>query len=70
MVFEKEKQYDVIVTMKYKYRSREFCSKGYYFDTAVKNADRIAEYIVNQLREAQLGEQLTLELETPFKDSR
>ena len=70
MVFEKEKQYDVIVTMKYKYRSREFWCKGYYVDTAVKNADRIAEYIANQLREAQLGEQLTLELEKPFKDSR
>ena len=51
-------------------RNRKFWHKGYYVDTAVKNADRIAEYIANQLREAQLGEQLTLELETPFKDSR
>ena len=38
-------------------------------DTAVKNAERIAEYIANQLREDQLGEQLTLESETPFKGS-
>ena len=42
--------------LEYKYSNREFWSKGYYVDTAVKNADRIAEYIVNQLREDSLGE--------------
>ena len=72
-VFERKKQHDVIwqfSELKYKYRNREFWSKGYYVDTAVKNAERIAEYIANQLREDQLGEQLTLEWENPFKGSR
>ena len=62
--------YEQFSELKYKYRNREFWSKGYYVDTAVKNAERIAEYIANQLREDQLGEQLTLEWENPFKGSR
>ena len=62
--------YEQFSELKYKYKNREFWSKGYYVDTAVKNADRIAEYIANQLREDQLGEQLTLEWENPFKGSR
>ena len=62
--------YEQFSELKYKYRNREFWSKGYYVDTAVKNAERIAEYIANQWREDQLGEQLTLEWENPFKGSR
>ena len=62
--------YEQFSELKYKYRNREFWSKGYYVDTAVKNAERIAEYIANQLREDQLGEQLTLEWENLFKGSR
>ena len=31
--------------IKYKYRNREFWCKGYYVDTAGKNARKIAEYI-------------------------
>ena len=62
--------YEQFSELKYKYRNREFWSKGYYVDTAGKNAERIAEYIANQLREDQLGEQLTLEWENPFKGSR
>ena len=62
--------YEQFSELKYKYRNREFWSKGYYVDTAVKNAERIAEYIANQLRKDQLGEQLTLEWEKPFKGSR
>ena len=62
--------YEQFSELKYKYRNREFWSKGYYVDTAVKNAERIDEYIANQLREDQLGEQLTLEWENPFKGSR
>ena len=62
--------YEQFSELKYKYRNREFWSKGYYVDTAGKNAERIAEYIANQLREDQLGEQLTLEWENTFKGSR
>ena len=40
--------YEQFSELKYKYRNREFWSKGYYVDTAVKSAERIAEYIANQ----------------------
>ena len=52
--------------LKYKYRSREFWCRGYYVDTAGKNTSRIAEYIKNQLKEDQLGEQLTMSEIGPF----
>ena len=37
-----------------------------YVDTAGKNASRIAEYIANQLKEDELGEQLTMSELGPF----
>lgn len=52
--------------LKYKYRNREFWCRGYYVDTAGKDAKKIKEYIKKQLKEDQLGEQLTLEYEDPF----
>jgi putative transposase len=52
--------------MKYKYRNREFWCRGYYVDTAGKDAKKIQEYIQKQLREDQLGEQLTMEEQSPF----
>ena len=52
--------YEQFGELKYKYRSREFWCKGYYVDTAGKNTSRIAEYIKNQLKEDQVGEQLTI----------
>ena len=45
--------------LKFKYRNREFWCRGYYVDTAGKNAVKIKEYIKNQLKEDELGEQLT-----------
>ena len=51
--------YEQFGELKYKYRSREFWCSGYYVDTVGKNTSRIAEYIKNQLKEDQLGEQLT-----------
>ena len=53
-----------------KYRSREFWCKGYYVDTVGKNTSRIAEYIKNQLKEDQMGEQLTMSEVGPFKGSK
>ena len=41
-------QYEQYGELQYKYRSGEFRSRGYYVDTAGKNASRIAEYIANQ----------------------
>ena len=58
--------YEQFRGLKYKYRSREFCCRGYYVDTAGKNASRIAEYIANQVKEDQLGEQLTMSEVGPF----
>ena len=46
--------------LKYKYRYREFWCRGYYVDTAGKNANKIAEYIRNQLQEDIANDQLTL----------
>ena len=58
--------YEQFGELKYKYRNREFWCKGYYVDTAGKNASRIAEYIQNQLKEDELGEQLTIVSHSPF----
>ena len=58
--------YEQFGEAKDKYRSREFWCRGYYVDTAGKNAGRIAEYIRNQLKEDQMGEQLTIQPNGPF----
>ena len=46
--------------LKYKYENRQFWCKGYYIDTAGKNAKKIAEYIQNQLKENQVEGQMTM----------
>ena len=46
--------------LKYKYGNRQFWCRGYYVDTAGKNAKKIAEYIQNQLKEDQVADQLTI----------
>ena len=57
--------------LKYKYGNRSFWCRGYYVDTAGKNARRIEEYIKNQLREDQMHDQISMfEKEDPFKGSR
>lgn len=45
---------------KYKYGNRSFWCRGYYVDTAGKNAKKIAEYIENQLKEDMLEDQITM----------
>ena len=62
--------YEQFGELKYKYRSREFWCKGYYVDTTGKNTSRIAEYIKNQLKEDQMGEQLTISEVGPFKGGK
>jgi len=54
-------------SMKFRYRNRQFWCRGYYVDTAGKNTKIIQAYIKNQLKEDELGEQLTMDLEDPFK---
>lgn len=56
--------------MKYKYRNREFWCRGYYVDTAGKDAKKIQGYIQNQLKEDQMGEQLTFDTQDPFTGSK
>ena len=51
---------------RFKYRSREFWCRGYYVDSAGKNAKKIQEYIRNQLKEDEIAEQLEMEFEDPF----
>ena len=41
-------------------------SEWYYVDTVGKNESRIAEYIENQLKEDEMGEQLTMSQYGPF----
>ena len=52
--------------MKYKYRNREFWCRGYYVDTAGKDAKKIKEYIQNLLKEDELSGQLMIEDANPF----
>ena len=52
--------------MKYKYRNRSFWCRGYYVDTAGKNDVVIKKYKENQLKEDQISEQLTMDIEAPF----
>lgn len=56
--------------MKYKYRNRAFWCRGYYVDTAGKNDKVIEAYIKNQLKEDELSEQLTLDIEDPFTGNK
>ena len=48
--------------LKYKYRNREF----WCVDTVGKNESRIAEYVRNQLKEDEMGEQLRIPSNSPF----
>lgn len=52
--------------MKYKYRNRSFWCRGYYVDTAGKNAQAIEEYIKRQLEEDRMSGKLTLDDSNPF----
>ena len=47
--------YERFPELKFKYRNREFWCRGYYVDTAGKNAAKIANYIKHQLDEDCLG---------------
>ena len=61
--------YQKYANMKFKYRNREFWSRGYYIDTVGKNTEKIKEYIANQLAEDKIAEQMTItEIVDPFKN--
>ena len=57
--------------IKFKYRNCEFWCRGYYVDTAGKNANKIKEYIKNQLKEDEEMTQLSIDFKgDPFTDSK
>lgn len=57
--------------LKYKYGSRHFWCRGYFVDTAGKNAKKIQEYIQNQLHEDYMNDQISLnEYMDPFTGQR
>ena len=58
--------FDRHANLKYKYGNRHFWCRGYYVDTVGKNESRIAEYIKNQLKEDELGDQLVIPGASPF----
>ena len=58
--------FDRHANLKYKYGNRHFWCRGYYVDTVGKNEGRIAEYVRNQLKEDELGEQLRIPSDSPF----
>ena len=62
--------YEQFGELKYKYRNREFWCRGYYVDTVGKNEKRIEEYVRNQLKEDELGEQIQMPLNGPFTGSK
>lgn len=62
--------YEQFGELKYKYRNREFWCRGYYVDTIGKNERRIEEYVRNQLKEDELGEQIKMPLNGPFTGSK
>ncbi len=54
------KLYERFPELKFKYKNREFWCRGYYVDTAGKNAVKIANYIRHQLDEDKYGDQITM----------
>ena len=62
--------YEQFGELKYKYRNREFWCRGYYVETVGKNEKRIEEYVRNQLKEDELGEQIKMPLNGPFTGSK
>ena len=56
--------------MKFKYRNRQFWCRGYYVDTAGKNAEMIRNYIDEQFKEDRLSEQLTIDKINLFTGSK
>ena len=59
--------FDRHANLKYKYGNRHFLCRGYYVDTAGKNAKKIQEYIQKQLEEDKLNDQVSIkEYVDPF----
>ena len=53
--------FDRHANLKYKYGNRHFWCRGYFVDTAGKNAKKIEEYIKNQLQEDIVEDQISIQ---------
>ena len=63
--------FDRHANLKYKYGNRHFWCRGYYVDTAGKNAKKIEEYIRQQLQEDIATDQITMkEYIDPFSGEK
>ena len=62
--------YEQFGELKYKFRNRQFWCRGYYVDTVGKNESRIAEYIQNQLKEDEYGDQMRIPGSSPSTGSK
>ena len=57
--------------LKYKYGTRSFWCRGYYVDSVGKNAEKIQQYVRNQLSEDKISDQLSFkEYLDPFTGSK
>ena len=52
--------FDRHANLKYKYGSRYFWCRGYYFDTVGKNAKKKPKYIRRQLQEDAIADQISI----------
>lgn len=63
--------FDRHANLKYKYGNRNFWCRGYFVDTAGKNAKKIQEYIRNQLKEDYTADQISIkEYVDPFSGKK
>lgn len=63
--------FDRHANLKYKYGNRHFWCRGYFVDTAGKNAKKIQEYIRNQLKEDYTKDQISIkEYIDPFSGEK
>lgn len=63
--------YQKFGSVKFRYRCRQFWCRGYYVDTAGKNAEVIKKYIQNQLKQDKEEMEFCIDLtEDPFKGSK
>ena len=62
--------FDRFANLKYKYENRQFWCRGYFVDTVGRNKKQIHEYMLNQLTEDKIADQIELkELVDPFTSS-
>lgn len=63
--------FDRHADLKYRYGNRNFWCRGYFVDTAGKNAKKIQEYIRNQLKEDYTADQISIkEYVDPFSGKK